>query len=130
MEAIAERPHLRVTSAAHGPLDDDVSPRVLLYGQVGHDRVGNDPGCQDDGLRLDRFVGQMDLPRFDRPHLGVGPDVGPRPTAQDPDSVVGQPGVHLGHDPLAALEQDAPHLVAAHVWVERGDRVHESGQLT
>ena len=127
---IAERPHLRVTLAAHGPLDDDVSPRVLLHGQVGHDRVGNNPGCQDDGLRLDRFVRQMDLPRFDRPHFGVSPDVGPGPAAQDPDSVVGQPGIHLGHDALAALEQDAPYLLATHVSVERRDRVHERGQLT
>src|SRR5262249_52215860 len=29
---IGERPHLGVALAAHRPLDDDVSPRVLLHG--------------------------------------------------------------------------------------------------
>jgi hypothetical protein len=40
----------------HSPLDDDVSPRVCLHGQVGHDRIGNNPGTEHPPSRPFRRV--------------------------------------------------------------------------
>src|SRR6266404_186397 len=73
---IAERPDLRVAWATHGPIDHDVPAFILLHGQSGHDRVGDNPGRQDYGLRLNRFFRQVDLSRGEGPHYGLGPDVG------------------------------------------------------
>jgi hypothetical protein len=127
--AIPERPYLRVTLAAHDPVDDDVPALVFFHGQARYDRVGNDPGCQDDGLRVDGLAMQVDRARLDGPHRGIGPDVGPEPAAEHADPIRRQIRIHLRHDAFPALEQDATHLVATHVRVHPRGRVHERSQL-
>src|SRR5438445_340410 len=94
---IPEGPHLRVALATHGPIHHHVSALVLLYGQAGHDRVGNNPRSQDDGLRFNRFFGQVDLTGLDRPHDGLGPDSRPVPLAEHARSIICQRRVDFRH---------------------------------
>src|SRR5262249_36788720 len=116
---IPQGPHFRAARAAHGPIDHDVSTFVLLDGQAGHDRVGDDPRYQDDATCFNRFPltptppprgggegrgGKMDLARLDGPHTGVGPDLRPTSLAQYPGSISREFRVHFRHDAVSALE--------------------------
>ena len=114
----------------HGSIDHDVSALVLLNGEFGHDRIGDDAGCEDNGRCLDRFVRQDGrLARVDAPHLRIGPDVRPTPLAEHPGPIICKFGVDFRHDAVAALEHEKADLVAAEVFVKRRDPVRECGHL-
>jgi hypothetical protein len=94
----------------------DVSTFVLLDGQAGHDRVGNNPRDQDDRIRFNRSVGQMDLSRLDGSHTGVGLNGHPGPLTEHPGSIVpGCPELAACTASIASVRIVLIHIVSSAV---------------
>ena len=91
--------------------------------------LGTAPAARTIVSASNRFVREVNLAGFDRPHPSVGSQFNSGPLCEHSDAIRSQRRIDFRHDPIAGLEQDEADLAAIHIPIEMPDTIDERGQL-
>jgi hypothetical protein len=107
--AVAQRPHLWVTAAAHRRVDGNLGALIVYDRNCTRDRARNDAGNQHDRARIDRFVRKVHTSGLDGSN-GCGNTHLATAAVEHAARHGCQSCVDLGQD-LRVMKREGPHAI-------------------